>query len=340
MFKVGDRVRCIRKDIKVDEWTIWTVTRIIPQKEKYCVKREWFTRWHDWCNSINIPNDDWSHINETCYYWVGGNDIELVQRLDKTIAVFCPAERQAKRLMQEIERLWWKWNFWNKPTVTNRWNIYKEQTVYWLNDNKTLQFLDYEYAIRHPEEWTLYSFECALKVLWVSWTTATEYYNLAHDEPFIDAIERIKSVSEKWNAIYTWTQFWELAWIKAPINPIKEAKEYCQWVDTLLNSNKPKKMTTLNTMIWDRFFKKEETKVCELIETSQERFEPIVEMLDYFNAIRAEVNEIIEDIDDDIEENDKAELKKDKKRLESFIKEHLDDKLLEQLLVIAKKMIK
>jgi hypothetical protein len=93
-------------------------------------------------------------------------------------------------------------------------------------------------------------------------------------------------------------------------------------------------------MIRDRFFKKEETKVCELIEETQDRFEPLVEILDYITALKAEANEIIEDINDDIEDSDKKELKKDKKRLEKFIKDNLDDKLLEQLVMLGKKLIK
>jgi len=41
-------------------------------------------------------------------------------------------------------------------------------------------------------------------------------------------------------------------------------------------------------MIRDRFFKKEETKVCELIEDTQERFEPLKEIVAYIQTIIAE----------------------------------------------------
>lgn len=308
MFKVGDKVKYVVKNATVDEWTLWTIARVEWIEQSYCIRREWFTKWHNWCD-FSSWNDGWSKTNDVNYRRVSEWEIELVQEntLTRTIAVHCPEERQAKKLMQEAERLWWRWWGWKQPTSETYWDIYKENTVYYLDVDKTLSYADHKFAKQNPEKWALHSFEWALNVLWVPPMTATEVALL------------------KWDYV----MFPEVSMTTQPRALIDESLLF-----------KPKKMSMLNQNLRDRFFKKEETKIYELIEDCQEKFEPLNEILDYFTALKVEYNEIAEDIDDDIECNDKKELKKDKKRLEERYKKVFADKLTEQFVLVGKKIIK
>lgn len=280
MFKIGDMVRI---------------------KNSYECGRFW--------NNNEIHTVIWT--NSDRYVIIDTHWEYLIDRLElvniETIAVHCPEERQAKKLMREVEILWWKWKGWEYPTLETYWDEYKENTVYYLNVDKTLSYAGHEFAKQNPEEWALHSFEWALKVLWVPPMTATEV------------------ALKKWDFV----THPEVSMTTQPRAFIDEPLLF-----------KPKKMSMLNQNLRDRFFKKEETKIYELIEDCQEKFEPLNEILDYFTALKAEYNEIAEDIDDDIECNDKKELKKDKKRLEERYKKVFADKLTEQFVLVGKKIIK
>lgn len=108
--------------------------------------------------------------------------------------------------------------------------------------------------------------------------------------------------------------------------------------DSLLDTNKPKTMNKVRTTIRDRFFKKNGDKAIELIESTEERLDKVIDIMTKLSDFKYEVQWIIRRIENSIEENDKDALNKEMKSLQANKKE-LDDNLMEQFITIWEKIL-
>jgi hypothetical protein len=81
-------------------------------------------------------------------------------------------------------------------------------------------------------------------------------------------------------------------------------------------------------------------KLATLVETTEERLEPIDALKWFLWELQSEIEDKICEIEGSVERKDKKAIKEAKKELEKLIEEKLDDKLFEQLLLIGKKLVK
>lgn len=129
--------------------------------------------------------------------------------------------------------------------------------------------------------------------------------------------------------------------LKETLNKAYESKPivYTQrQYNALLNSKSKTPMNTLRQNLRDRFFKKEESKIADLVESVEERLVPIQELDKYLRTLFTNVWYKIWEMERAVEDKDKESIKQFKTQLEDYYKE-LNDALMKQLLMVADKLV-
>ena len=106
----------------------------------------------------------------------------------------------------------------------------------------------------------------------------------------------------------------------------------------LLNSNKIKPMNTLRQNLWDRFFKKEESVIADLVESVEEKLQPVQELIAKLSKIEDSSLYHIKQIEYAVEDKAKNRIKQEKQILQN-LQSDIDDELVQQLLAISSKIV-
>lgn len=167
--------------------------------------------------------------------------------------------------------------------------------------------------------------------------------------------------NDEWNVLRHGNYFWENITDEVFGNnkiPIKCSEEYQHleapfWVsikDLVKNSPnielqnyfnllQKKTMSRLRTNIRNEFFNSQEKNITKLVSNVEEKSEDLKSVLRLLLDKLTDGKNIIDMLENAIDDNNKQQTKRLKKQLEEFAID-LDDKLREQLLTIAKKLVK
>lgn len=136
--------------------------------------------------------------------------------------------------------------------------------------------------------------------------------------------------------LYSWvnnTTMWYISWNYIPEQLNKsQAKE-------LLNIKKTKKMSALRNNLWERFFKKNESKIADKVEAIEEIISKLSSITDYIDDLTCITNDYISEIEYAIDHNDKKMLEFNLERLDEQIDKFYEDKLTEQFIQIGNKIL-
>ena len=232
---------------------------------------------------------------------------DLVGKEEVKYAVHCKTEEEFRILQKVWTKKWYKLCSWASPMERNIWEQ-KRRNLCVSCENNVLWFdcIDYfkkwNYKILSFEEW--------MEKLW-------------------EKVEKIYYERAKRDIVYFNKIFFDDPDI-ADIKPIIT-------VNTILNSKQPVKMNTLRELMFGTVDLK---KLATLVETTEERLEPIDALKWFLWELQSEIEDKICEIEGSVERKDKKAIKEAKKELEKLIEEKLDDKLFEQLLLIGKKLVK
>lgn len=204
-----------------------------------------------------------------------------------------------------------KW--YKKHTYTESWNYDKDYDKVHLFENKDIHYWGYQYDYLKDD--------ITDDVLWTKYITATEAYISKWLKS--EDIQHYTPSRPYWTSIAV---------------PTKKLINEIYGLDPILTINEPTKMNKVRTTIWDRFFKKTESKVIDLIENTEENVSRLNKVIDYFDNLDSDIRQTIRNIENDIERNDKENLSKHYDELKSFSKE-LEDDLMEQFITIGEKIL-
>ena len=159
------------------------------------------------------------------------------------------------------------------------------------------------------------------------------------------SIEWIGCLSHKQTWILEWIQYKDITdEVFTNVDQLIE-HPYLKWYYITYNEKNilpslPKKtMSTLRTNIRNEFFNSQEKNLTKLVSNVEEKSSDIKCVLEKILQKLVEWESIIKRLEISIDTNDKERTKFLKKELEKFAVD-LDDKLREQLLVIAKELVK
>lgn len=258
---------------------------------------------------ITLDNDNyiyrwWSNMLDRHKLYSRDITEEVLHHKKKAVSV--PTQEEYNQLMRAYERKGWVWYSENKPTKENKRVRHKEKTE--VEFNNYFQYGDGQYNRNHWYE--IISLSEAMALLW---------------EPVEEKKPECTTIQN--------------------ISKLKDSERYF-WVPVYVSETKPfynfikKPMSKLTETLFTRFYNKSmQNKLAELIEATEEPLEQIEQLSKHLIATKQEVELIINNLDEAVENNDKSEIKKQKKILEDLNKQ-LKDPLFKQLFTIANKLFK
>lgn len=228
--------------------------------------------------------------------------------MEEKIAVNVKTQEEYNILMDAYRKKWWCFELLD--TTKDYWYVYWEETCISFRNKCDFSNIDtYKYCW-----YKIISIQEALQRL-DGWTPeeikAVSFINMT--QPLW------RSVSELLNEAYQ--------------------KLYDKSLEKPFNHLQKKPMSKLRENIRNNFFNTQEKHLTNLVSNLEEKTDEITDVLEVLYDKCEETKEIIELLENAIDDNDKAEVNKLKKRLETIAVD-FDDKLWEQLMVIAKKLNK
>jgi len=281
---------------------------------------------NDWkIITINKIDDDGDIKHEELYY--ASDRLTLVNPKEdpQKIAIHCKTEEEAKLLMEAYDRKWWKYTNWKMASHDNfllEFPYYAMEDMFDCYDNG--EVIENWYKVVSFQEWMkLLGEDIKPELPKFIPVTATEAY-LRWIRPSRIGIDEAVDMPK---VTYSFTH-----WLQTTTN--------CPNTPTIqpFNPLQTPKMSTLRTNIFDRFFKKEESKLADLIEEVEEWFEPVIDLYNWLDEITDKQEDLVKYLDNAVERKDKSAIKEAKKELEKFKKETLEDKIFDQLITIGSKL--
>lgn len=307
-FKIGDRVRYVGNK----EWKICSIDEI----------------WKEY--TIRKPFDDYCCIEEK-FLFLSYYNLELItdkasSLTDYTktyVRINCKDEYDIALKFYK-EKTWLRasdsWYF-NYARFISPWNNHK-----WITSD-------------HVDTISAYTDDCNMNDRRIDWW----YKDITSGVLWSDTKLLIASEEPKlrWvNCSTGWMTF-DDDWAAGDYRPKWQQEKLSKaplGQDPTFNINKPTKMNKVRATIRDRFFKKNETKVIDLIENVETNLERLTKVINFFDDLDTDITDVIKLIEGNIEYNNKEGLSKNFKKLQDFDKE-LSDNLLEQFIIIGEKIL-